>query len=417
MELYLIIGLLALVLWSFFAERLARAHISGPLVMLVVGVVLGFAAQRHLEDALDSRVAEHIVVLILALILFADATEVRGGLLGGERGPALRLLLIALPVSLILGVFTGILLFPDLSVGVLIALACVVMPTDLAPAAAIVRDKRIPTRLRNILNVESGYNDGIIAPIFAFGLILAGANNAHADSAGEALASLIPASAVAIAIGAAVGLAGALLTNLSQAHDLGSPQALRVSILVLPVLTYELTAQVEANGFVAAFAAGLVYRAVRRSKAEPEELTLVDDVGIVTTYGMWFVLGLSVAIMPAVDDEWRIFLYGFLAVTVLRIAPVVLSLIGTDLAMVDRLVVGLLGPRGTATIVFGLLAYNGLAGTAADVTLYVMAATVVISIGVHGVAATLVARGFRRIERRRTRSLKRRQRRRAARNA
>ena len=47
------------------------------------------------------------------------------------------------------------------------------VPIDFAPAPSIVRDGRIPGRVRDLLNVEAGYGDGIISPIFVFALVVA----------------------------------------------------------------------------------------------------------------------------------------------------------------------------------------------------------------------------------------------------
>ena len=97
----------------------------------------------------------------------------RGGVFGGEGRTIARLVLIALPLSLLAVVVSGIWILPNLNVFVLLVIACVVMPTDFAPAAALLRSPRIPPRIRQILNVESGYNDGLVSPVFAMALAAA----------------------------------------------------------------------------------------------------------------------------------------------------------------------------------------------------------------------------------------------------
>ena len=122
--------------------------------------------------------------MILAILLFTDAIEVPGGVLGREPRLTLRLLLIALPLSLLLAWGAGILLIGDLGLWLLAVLAAIVMPVDLAPAVSFVRDDRIPGPLRQLLNAESGLNDGVVAPIFLF--CLAGATAAGSDALEEA---------------------------------------------------------------------------------------------------------------------------------------------------------------------------------------------------------------------------------------
>jgi sodium/hydrogen antiporter len=66
-------------------------------------------------------------------------------------------------------------------------------------------------------------------------------------------------------------------------------------------------------------------------------------------------------------------------------------MIGTDLPGRDRLFLGWVGPRGMASLVFGLLAYIELTGPDAELVLAVMVVTVVASIVIHGLSTGLVA--------------------------
>ena len=54
------------------------------------------------------------------------------------------------------------------------------------------------------------------------------------------------------------------------------------------------------------------------------------------------------------------------------------------------------GPRGIATLVFGLLAFVDLEGREADVVVAVMAVTVVASIVAHGLSTGLIASRYGR---------------------
>ena len=156
---------------------------------------------------IEFKAAEQIVEVILAILLFTDATEVPGGVLGREPRLTLRLLLIALPLSLLMGWLVGVVLLHGVNLWLLAVLATIVMPLDLAPAAAFVRDHRIPERLRQVLTAESGLTDGIVAPVFLFCLAAAtaAANEAQADAAMDDG----PALVVAVLIGALVGAVAA----------------------------------------------------------------------------------------------------------------------------------------------------------------------------------------------------------------
>lgn len=336
-------------------------------------------------------IAERAVELILALLLFVDATEAKGGYFGGERAITARLLCIALPLSLILATVLGVLLLPDLSVAVVLIVACVVVPTDFSPASSILRDKRLPARVRHVINVESGYNDGIVAPIFVFALTLAG-DHEHAATPIEALESAFPATAFAILAGAAVGLISAWLTNKAVHRHLTTAQSLRIGIMMIPLLAYGWSVTLGGNGFVAAFISGIAYRAARsHQELGDEQLGLLDEVGILAGLVMWFVFGSTSVLLLSLGIEWLIVLYMLLALTVVRIVPVYIALTGSDFSRSDRLLVGAIGPRGTASIVFGLLAFNALDDDFAGETLYAMTITIIGSLVIHGLGSPLIA--------------------------
>ena len=179
--------------WGLVAGRLARWSITAPIAMVAAGVALTAGSDPLYRLELDTSAIEHFVEVVLAVVLFVDATEVEGGFFGKEPKITARLLLIALPLSLVLAVAFGALTFPHANFWILAVIATVVMPTDLAPVVALVRDRRIPSRLRDLLNVESGFNDGFIAPLFLFavaaahgtaGRVHAGPGSAHRGGAG-----------------------------------------------------------------------------------------------------------------------------------------------------------------------------------------------------------------------------------------
>ncbi|AZG44594.1 cation:proton antiporter [Gordonia insulae] len=387
--LSIVIGLMVMIAWALMSRRLTDMRITGPAMMVAAGLAIGFTTSDEIGHTLNTVVAERVVELILALLLFVDAMEVKGGYFGGERRAALRLLLVALPLSLLVAVLVGWLLIPGLSIAVLLVIACVIVPTDFTPSPAILRDLRLPERIRHLLNVESGYNDGILAPVFIFALALS-EGDGHADPL-EALGEALPAAGWAVVIGAPIGIVAAWLTNKSVARDLMTPQAVRMSLVLVPLLSYACAIGLAGNGFVAAFVCGLAYRGTRSPAPSEAELSLAEDLSTLTSFAMWFVFGLVTVLLTSAGLEWRVVLFALAGLTLIRMIPVWVSLLRTDFDRRDRLVIGALGPRGTASIVFGLLAYNSLDGEPADVTLYAMAATVIGSVIIHGIGSAWLA--------------------------
>jgi sodium/hydrogen antiporter len=395
--LALVVIMLLLLAWALVAGRLARFSVTAPLALLVAGMIL--TAGPHpvftLEPEFES--GERVVEVILAILLFTDATEVPGGVLGREPRLTLRLLLVALPLSLGLAWLAGLVLFPGVGLWLLAVLATIVMPVDLAPAVAFVRDRRIPERLRQVLNAESGLNDGILAPVFLFCLAAATTvgGDARLDAAVDAVSSLV----VAFLVGAAVGIVAARVLRISLSAGWTQPSALRLGVLTLPLLAYAGTVVLGGNGFIAAFVAGVFFEPEAR-RLPPDALHLAEDVGATFSLALWFIFGAIVNDVVARGAiTWQIVVYAALALTVVRMLPVAVSLAGTDVGARDRLFLGAVGARGIATLVFGMLAYIDLSGPDADLVLTTMVVTVVASIVVHGLTSGLVARRYGRTER------------------
>lgn len=420
MPVILLSGCLAIALWSLVAHRFERNGIAGPAVLALVGALVVLVDTSAFTEAIDSAVALRAVELILAILLFVDACEVRGGVFGGEGRALARLLFIALPLSLVLVVLFGAWALPDLDVFVLIVVGCIIMPIDFAPAASLRRTERIPARVRRIMGVESGYNDGLLSPVFGMSLAAAlalpklidavssdGGLSGRAEAALErdleelltALFGAIPAAATAILLGAAIGGLLGLLIRRATARGWADASGIRFVMLLIPLLAYGVATldAVGANGFVTAFVAGVVCRVSRTRGAQHDaipraELQLVEEAGTLVGHFVWFVLGATAMSVVLSGVDWRVLALALLALTVFRAVPVALAMLGSGLPVRSVALMGFGGPRGTATIVFGLIAFNRLPDPASSIVLEVAVLTVLSSILLHGVAAPLLLR-------------------------
>jgi NhaP-type Na+/H+ or K+/H+ antiporter len=386
---------LVLVAWSLLARRLERWRVTAPMFLVLAGIAVGFSTQDVLAESLNTDTAQHLAEIILAVLLFVDATDIRGGLFGSQPRAAMRILFIAMPLSLALSVALGLWLLPSLGWAVLVAIACVVVPTDFAPAASILRDGRVPQRVRDVLNVEAGYNDGIVSPVFIFALALAG-DRSHAATPMDALGSAVPQAVKAILVGIAVGAALALLTNAAERRGEMTAQSKRLVLVAAPMLAYGLSLAVDGNGFVSAFVCGFVFNQLRRSESLHSELELLDDIGFLLSAGMWFVFGATAVLALSFGVSWGTVAFCLLALTIVRLLPVLVAMLGSRFSWPERLLLGWLGPRGTTSIVFGLLAFNVLTGDDERAVLMVMVIAVLGSVVLHGVGAPAAARAFDR---------------------
>ena len=396
----------ALVVRSLAASRLDRWNLGAPLIMVLAGVLVGVASENSIAALLNTQAVQQAAEIILAVLLFTDATEVRGGRLwGGAPGLVARVLLVALPLSLALAMALGWLLFPGLSWPVLLLIAGVVVPTDFAPAERLVRDRGVPPHVRSVLNVESGYNDGIVSPLFLFALILAGDHDQQRTPL-DALGTAVPFALKAVLVGVLLGTVLGLLLDRAHAAGWMTDQSTRITILLAPLLTYTATVAIDGNGFVASFVCGIAFRYVHRlakvrrlrrapahrgadrTRALTEDFHLLEDLTSVLTMTMWFMVGVAAVLIVVLGVDWRVVVFCAAALTAVRMGPVLLSLLGSRLTGRERLLVGVLGPRGTTSIVFGLLAFNRLPeGGTADTILTITVTCVLGSVLLHGVGA------------------------------
>lgn len=385
-----------LAIWSLLARPMQRGRITAPILLVVVGAGIEYGTYNAVADTLNTQVAQHLAELILAVLVFVDATDVRGGLLGRDPRSALRLLSIALPLSIGLAFVLGYWLLPGVTWPVALVLACIVVPTDFAPASRILRDARIPERVRDLLNVEAGYKDGIIAPVLVFALALASGPE-DAEPPMDAFAEAVPEVGIALVVGPVVGWVLGKLANTAERRNLMTDQSKRIIFVAAPLLSYSLSVGFGGNGFVSAFLCGMALNYVRRAQGNRRELELIDDVAVLLTAFMWFVVaGIGVIALMSGGITWGMVGYTVLAVGVVRLIPVLLGLLGSRLDWRERLLVGWLGPRGTTSIVFGLLAFNVLEGDVEKTALLIMVLVVLSSVLVHGLSASYVAHVFAR---------------------
>ena len=393
-------SLVVMLVWTFAAQRLAGWHVSGPLVMVAGGIATGLVVGDGFAARLDTGLAERVVELVLAVLLFVDATIVRDGFLGGERRIVARLLFLALPMTAALAYLIGLPLLPTRSTAIVFTIACVVMPLDFASAPHLLKDTVLPLRVRHVLTVESGYNDGLFSPAFAFAILFVGTTEHHAGTPESAVRQALPAAVYAVLVGIGIGTVTGAVLRRAEESRWTNPATVGIAALLVPVVTYAIAVYFGGNGFVAAFLAGIAYRRARAGRegaAIPEsEFADVEALGTVAALIMWFVFGAVAVLVFREGIPATVILYSVLALTVVRFVPVVVAMLGSPVPWWDRALLGLVGPRGTTSIVFGLLAYNAIDEPDADLAFSTMTLVIIGSLLLHGVGVPLLARWHRR---------------------
>lgn len=378
----------SVVVFALVSGRVA----AGPVTMPIVFVALGAATAALGWVDLDVQ-AEGLGLLgevTLAVILFADAVRIDVTALRRELGLPGRLLGIGLPLSIVLGALIAWAVLPGFGWLEAALVAAVLAPTDPALGQAVVSDEAVPQRVRQGLNVESGLNDGLVLPVV---LVLIAAVAGGGTTAGSWVDLVGRQLALGVLIGVGVGALGGLLIRRGLASGRIEGIYAQLGTLGLAVLALSGAIAVGANGFIAAFVAGLAFGAVCGQETAGHLDEYTEDTGRLLAVVAFFVFG-NVFVLPAIPAlSWAVGLCALLLLTVGRLLPVAVSLIGSRVAVPTVLFVGWFGPRGLASILFGLLLLEREL-PAAQEFFAVITATVVASVVLHGMTATWGAQRY-----------------------
>jgi NhaP-type Na+/H+ or K+/H+ antiporter len=376
--------------YGLVATLLARYSVSAAFSFVVIGAVLGGAGLGLLTNPVESADLGLLVEGTLALVLFSDASTINLRKLTRDASTVLRLLAIGLPLTIIAGTLLAMGLFPGIGLGVALLIAATLAPTDAALGQAVITDKSVPARIRRILNVESGLNDGIVAPIVAVAIAIAIAEGSGASQPVlEAMRELI----IAGVVGVAVGFAGGWLLVRADERKWTSHGSRGLAVLSMAVGAYLLAVSVDSSGFIAAFFAGLAFNAGSRRRAE-SAVHFTESISALLSIGVWLIFGLIVFedyLIGGIDVG--VVLFAVLSLTVLRMIPVALALLGERFQWATVAFTGWFGPRGLASIVFAMMGIESLekAGVSTGPLLPVVAWTVFLSIVLHGFSARPLA--------------------------
>lgn len=378
--------------WAVTSRLLSRLDVTGALVFVVAGFVLANPGWGPIALDVDSPSVHRLAELTLAMLLFADASRVNLGLLRHDVGVPVRLLGIGLPLSIGLGTVLAFWIFDESSWALALFVGAALAPTDAALSAQVVNDERIPGRVRGVLNVESGLNDGIATPVVVFSLAVV-ATQLGVDPHGDApeVRALLEL-ATGLVVGAAIGAATAALVAAGTAGQWIAPGGRRLATLAAALASFTVALVLDGNGFIAAFVAGAAFGAVlprRLGRAEKEEVVVLPELlGELAGLAVWFLFGAALLPVALEHVSWATLVYATLSLTVVRMLPVALASLGSDLDLSTVLFVGWFGPRGLASVVFALLAVEELGETpVVGAAIAVVALTVALSVVLHGATA------------------------------
>ncbi len=382
-----------IILWGAFSRPLDRRGITSAMVFTGAGFIVGTSVLGLLDISLESGVAERVTEVALVLLLFGDAARLDLRALRHELSWPARLLLIGLPLTLLAGTGVGVLLFPGMALASVFLLSTMLCSTDAALGQKVVTDTAVPARVRQALDVESGLNDGLAVPFFLVALDLANAELttgitwAVVSNAAEQIGWGLLAGVVA-------GLLGALVFRIADRRDWIGSEWRQIVPLAAALLAYALAVTLGGSGFIAAFVGGMAFAAVSGLPGTSVTLFTEETGGVLAAF-TWIGFGALALGLVAPNVTWQVVLYAALSLTLVRMVPVALALLGKGVRRPTVAFIGWFGPRGLASVVFALLVVErGV--PEGETLLATVVVTVALSVLLHGLTSVPFVRAYHR---------------------
>ena len=376
--------------WGMLSARLERFDVTAPITFVLAGVILTHGPLAPLGFAPSHEAVKALAEITLVLVLFSDASRVGLRDLRQDMGLCVRLLGVGLPLTIGLGTLLALALFTGMNAWLALVIGAALAPTDAALGSGMIVNPAVPVRIRRLVNVESGLNDGIATPFVL--VAVAGAGTAeHGSGIGPAAA--VVELVLGVLIGAVVGGVGGFAVKKARQRDWVAEGFAGSAVLALAGCAYACSLALHGNGFIAAFVGGIAFGAVGGRRGEGL-IPFVEETGALVSILVWLSFG-AVEVVPALRSlSWQTLVYAVLSLTVIRMLPVALALWGGGLSRVAVAFVGWFGPRGLASVVFALIALEDLGEHEAEPAVTAITVTVLLSVLVHGVTADPLARRY-----------------------
>lgn len=387
------IVLFCIILAAAFSRRIQGTILTMPIIYVVIGLLLSDLGFNVISPGGDSELVQIVAEITLVLVLFSDASRISiKGLINNHKFPV-RLLSIGLPLTMLLGTFLASLIFDTIIFAEAAIVGILLAPTDASLGQAVITNKLVPQRIRQTLNVESGLNDGIAMPFLLMALAIA-----TAEEFGG-LGQWIRFGAAQIIVGTlggvVMGFLSAKFLNWGKSSGWMTKNFRKISLIALALMAYALTDYLGGNGFIAAFVAGITtgHFIFPEDKDELNEHVEVEvDLLILLTFMIVFGAFMLPDAIRLLD--WKIVLYAVLSLTIVRMLPVAIALMGTNLKKQSVAFLGWFGPRGAASILYLFTVIEAEELTGLNTVYAATLITVLLSVFVHGISAAPAARWY-----------------------
>ncbi|GAB5449423.1 cation:proton antiporter [Gymnodinialimonas sp.] len=388
LEIVLLGVLICAVAYALLTRAISKTILTLPLIFVALGYLCApvTASLGTTEDLRGS--ARLLAEITLVLILFADASHVRFAQLRTSFTLPLRMLILGMPGTIALGTLVVFTIFPEGGLALALLTAALLTPTDAALGQTVVSSPDVPAHLSQSINVESGLNDGLVLPFVLLGAIMA--SSAMQGTEGLALMA-VTQIILGPFVGIAVGWGVARALDLAQKRALIVESAQGVVFISTALISFLAAELIGGNGFIAAFVAGAVFGNTYRHDIHFIR-EFMEGTGQLLTMSAFLVFGALMLPDGLSHFTWSTGLVALSMLTLVRIVPIFLSLAGTGLPAREKLFLGWFGPRGLASILFTLIMMDEFELPGEEELLACVSLTVALSVLLHGVSATPLAK-------------------------
>jgi NhaP-type Na+/H+ or K+/H+ antiporter len=372
--------------FAMVSGRLSMSPVTAPMVFTTIGLIVGTGGLGWFDLDLEAVSVSILVEATLVLVLFTDAIRIDLRTRRHQATFPARLLAIGLPLTIVFGTIVAVLLFDELTWPEAALVAAVLAPTDAALGQAVVSNQRLPVRIRQGLNAESGLNDGIMVPVVT---VLLGIAAAESQPSGYGVWGefIIRQVGFGLLSGVVVGLAGGWILHRRAVANHVEGLYRPLATLAVAAAAFTTAELLEGNGFIAAFVAGLAFGHIAREQCEGMS-TFTQDEGELLASTSFLLFGAVVAGSLIDQLDWQVALYAVASLTIIRMVPVLIGMTGSGTLLETRLFVGWFGPRGLASILFALFVLEHLDNPNTPTIFLVATWTVLGSIYAHGLTAS-----------------------------
>jgi len=368
---------------SLISHRLKKTILTAPMVFTSAGIIVFLIIPELALVEVNNKTVLLLAELALAFTLFGDASRIQARSVWRDSQLPDRLLLIGMPVTIFAGLIIGLLVFTSLTFWEAAILAVILAPTDASLGGAISTSPRVPDRIRKALNIESGLNDGLSVPFLMLFIALARVDSPLENTSW--ILYTLQVIGLGLLVGGVMGWGSGWLMSKAAQRGWTDEKAEQLGLLAVVVLVFFIAHEIGGNEFIAAFVAGLLVK-VSFSDAGERMLDFSEAWGELLVYFVFFIFGaIAAPLLPTIT--FSVVVYAVLSLTLVRMLPVAVSMLGIKLQRSSVLFMGWFGPRGLASIVLGFVYLKEEANLPGEsLILLTVAATVLLSVFAHGIS-------------------------------